>query len=229
MENFIDSNSNPPPKQQISASVPESKFATPGEKIFWLLQIIFSVIITKGIFDYKELLLKFPENINDTAFIALIGVLITTIWSWIDFTHVKYNNSYDKKDWRDSLRFLVDFLIVLFYAIILFGVEPIKNDNSKFIIHFLIAYPIIFFLYVLSGFLRISKFGTEASSILPLIIYFIIYSLLYSFYCYLFNSFELNNNTARLNYYSVIIFIFVYISYRVVRIQVKKRKIESNK
>lgn len=223
MENITDSTHKPPSEKSSIEKTSESNFATPGEKIFWLLQIIFSVIITKGIFDYKELLLNFPYNIIEIEFIALVGVYITTIWSWIDFTHVKYNNSYDKKDFRDNLRFLVDFLIVLSYAIILFGVDPIKDDNSKFIIHFLIAYPLIFFLYVLSGFLRISKFGKEASSIFLLIIYFLIYALLYSVYCYLFYN-VLINNTTQLNYFSVITFIMVYISYRIVRIQVKKHK-----
>lgn len=197
-----------------------NKVTTSGDKIFWLLQIIFSFIITIGLFEYKQLIL-FPDFSLPQTY-ALIGILITTIWSWIDFTQIIYNTAYDRLDWRDMVRFLIDFTIVVVYAIMMFSIDLIIKQPNGYIFHFLISYPIMFFLYIISGITRRLKYGKSSSLQFLLITFLIVYLLAFIIYSYLYIP-KRSLECIYLNIWSINAFLLIYIIYRILRRYFKRK------
>lgn len=193
-----------------------------SEKIFWLLQIIFSLVITRAIFDYKEIILRL--DFFSPAIYSLISVLIVTMWSWLDFTQVSINTIYERYNKKDMYRFLADFIIVITYAVMLLSIQYFIDDpNEKNLTNFFL-YPFIFLLYLFSGILRTWRFGKGSSRWALLLIVFVIYTSLYLVYLFIHTE-----SIKTLNIISIIVFTVVYYAYRKTRSLQKKKEVQKKK
>lgn len=77
---------------------------------------------------------------------------------------------YDTRQLLDRFRFYSDVGIATLYAYLLFTIEPLIGNPSGTLFYHLIGYPLVFVLYLASGFLRRWIHGTKASKPIPLFI-----------------------------------------------------------
>lgn len=122
-----------------------------------LVGIVFAVVIGKSIGDYGNLL--FVPSLS-VAFVALVGVYSVIILSWTGY-HTSLVDFPYTRSFRSLLRLFADFSIVVAYAFLLWTIGHVKLGER--VDTYVIAYLLIFGLYIISGRLRQSEYGRQAS------------------------------------------------------------------
>lgn len=143
-----------------------------SDRLVTLVQVFFAVVIGGGLIEFHEIL--FPPK-NTIAFWALFGVYVTSIMSWTG-----YHSRIDECPYVHSrigiLRLFTDILIVILYAFLLFA----GASGGASIESYLWGFSIIFLLYVVAGCLRRKEYRTKEASKMPLLVVFLICSLVVS-------------------------------------------------
>jgi len=135
-----------------------------SERSVWVTQLVFGLVLAKGLVLYKELVLHpiGPNRGNLLATLGLFTVYYTTLLSWLDFSRTIARKPYDYATPLEKCRFLSDVAIVILYAYLLFSVEYLLIPRGD-ITRFLVGFVFIYVGYLLSGLLRIRTYGRIAS------------------------------------------------------------------
>ncbi len=195
-----------------------------SKRVFWVIQTVFGVVLAKSLFDYKYCILAPFSSEYYLAALGIFLIYLTALWSWIDFSYttIVYPYRFRRRQLWEPIRFIVDLIIVVMYASMLFSLEILQNDKGADISQLLWGFFIVFFLYWLSGSLRILRYGKRASRSILIIVfgglYFVIaivYSILYS---YLYST-----QGELLNVIFIVGTLVLMISYRLIRYKLGKR------
>jgi hypothetical protein len=137
-------------------------------------KLVFAIVIAESLREYRSVLISPIHHGHYIPTLALIGIYLTTVWSWLGWhkAHEKY--PYAVKAGVDPnrtevFRFYADLSIVIAYAYTLFQVEPLLHDPKHNLLWLLIGYPIIISLYGVENVLRRMHYGGEARRTLPLV------------------------------------------------------------
>ena len=154
----------PPDQQKIS------------DQLVRLVQVFFALVLGQSLVIFKVVLLD-PFAHGLAAF-ALGTVFYTIVASWIDWHVVMAHRPYDTRQLVDRFRIYSDVAIAVLYAYLLFTIEPLISDAGVSLVYHLIGYPLVFVLYLTSGFLRRRVHGKRASRPSYMIYACIAYTLL---------------------------------------------------
>jgi len=192
-----------------------------SERVFWVIQTIFGLIIGRSFYIYGSAFLPPVESDIITLSLALVTVYGCVLWSWVDFSFVLIASPYSfKRKPLERYRFASDLFIVLIYTYLLLFIGIIQKDPDSDISGFIYSFSIVYLGYALSGILRIIEYGPRASKIILISIFFVLFLFLSICYDCLPNelySVEINR-------------LFIFISfclngaYRIVRANIGKRK-----
>jgi hypothetical protein len=163
-----------------SSTYHEGKRSWLADQLIEPTKLIFAIVIAESLNDYKNVLTSPFHGGRYIAAIALLGVYMTTVWSWFGWhtAHVRY--PYKTQDGRiattwETWRFYADIAIVIAYAYALFQVDPIVSAPRADLIWLLVAYPAIIALYFFETTLRQRSYGADVRRLVPLLITFVLY------------------------------------------------------
>jgi hypothetical protein len=140
-------------------------------------KLIFAIVIAQSLREYRAVLTSPIRNGHYIASLALAGIYLTTVWSWLGWhkAHERYpyivyrgDPSQPDPNQSETFRFYADLAIVIAYAYTLFQVEPLITDAPHNLLWLLIGYPVIICLYVLETQLRRMHYGGEVRRLVPL-------------------------------------------------------------
>ena len=140
-------------------------------------KLVFAIVIAESLREYRVLLTSPVRHEHYIAALALIGIYLTTVWSWRGW-HAAHLTTPYKVDVRGRLstweiyRFYADLAIVIAYAYTVFQVEPLIDDPRHDAVWLLIGYPIIVTLYVVENRMRIKSYDEKSRRTIPLAITF---------------------------------------------------------
>jgi hypothetical protein len=152
-----------------------------------LVQVFFGVVAGQGLVLYRDVVVSPFEDGRSVAALALVSIYMMIVWSWIDWNTTMEIRPYDFRRAKSSAvgprvlehlerwRLYADIAIVATYAYTLFQVAPLVKDSGADIRYLLLGYVIVFVLYLVSGFLRIVRYGPEASSIPPIAWFLVVF------------------------------------------------------
>ena len=166
---------------------PEDINEEQSKRIFWVVQTVFSVLLARSLVEYKAVVLDPFSSQHYLTTLGLVLVYLTTLWSWIDYSFSTIVAPYDFAKGRfERLRFIVDLLIVICYAFLMFSLDRLQANKEADLLPLFICLAVVFLLYLCSGLLRILKYGRRASRVWLIAIFgiaFLILALVYrSFY-----------------------------------------------
>jgi 5'(3')-deoxyribonucleotidase len=206
------------------ASADRSIQSEQSQRIFWVIQTIFAVLLAKTFFDYKECILAPFSKEHYLLTLGLLLVYTTALLSWIDYSFTTIVSPYRfGGPLRERFRFLVDLLIVVLYAFMLFSLESLKIDKGASISQLLLGLFLVFLLYYFSGVLRIRQYGKRASRRGLISIFLFVYLILFTVYTILFRYVCLIQR-ERLNAIFIVLAWLLMIAYRIVRERVARRR-----
>ena len=144
-----------------SASLPAERTEAQAEPdvsshLVRMIDFFFALVLGQGLLRFEDVV-KDPFSANPEVWIALVLIYYTVIRSFIAW-HVSierghYRIASDHK-LTEHCRVYIDAIIVVLYAFMLFSAEPLMNDSKSDIGSLLLAFPILFLLYVAWGLLR---------------------------------------------------------------------------
>jgi hypothetical protein len=145
-----------------------------SEHLVRLVQVLFGVVAAQSLLLYRHTITSPFHHESVPAALALASIYLMIVWSWIDWNPTMETRPYDfrpqkgiprgKLVWQaERFRFYSDIAVVTAYAYILFQVEPLVTDPKADIRYLLLGYPLVFLLYLVSGLLRILRYGEKAS------------------------------------------------------------------
>ncbi|MCO6046159.1 hypothetical protein NG895_19845 [Aeoliella sp. ICT_H6.2] len=186
-----------------------------SKRIFWVVQTVFSLLLARSLVEYKDCILApFSEQYYLTT-LGLALVYLTALWSWIDYSFSTIVAPYDFGRGKfERVRFLVDLLIVMAYAFLLFSLDQLQADKEANLFDLFLCLSVVFLLYLVSGLLRILKYGRRASRIWIIIGYGVAFFLLAIVYQRFYAD---SPNRERLNVVFIVIAIGITIGYRLTR------------
>ena len=158
-----------------------------SDQLVRLVQIVFGLVLAQGLLLHRDVIQHPLTGNNWLPTMALLGVLVTTAMSWVDW-HVTmelrpYNfNRGNRHHTTEKLRLTLDLIVVVFYAYLLFTVEQLKAIPTGSIANYLLGFPLVFAAYLLSGLARQLSHGRIASNIRPILLFGALYYLLYLVY-----------------------------------------------
>jgi uncharacterized HAD superfamily protein len=190
-----------------------------NDSLFWVVQFLFGIVFGQGLVLYRDLLIDpFLEG-NFIPLFALLTIYLTTLFSWKDFSSTMEKSPYGGKILFGDIRFYFDVLIVIIYAVTIFSVQkmiPSKIESKETdLSFFLFDYVIIFFLYLLSGVVRIIEYGRLASRWKLITIYLLLYTLLWFSAGWLYSKELFSKETMEIIQIGAVL--FLTITYRVTR------------
>lgn len=208
----------------MATNSPNARSMWLSDQLIRVVQLVFAVVIAQSFLLYKDIVINPFTRGHYIAALALLGLYLTTIWSWMgwhaamSYSPYLYRKDDDSTNWTEHLRVFSDLAIVVLYAHMLFRIEPFTKDPSADVRLLLIGYPFIFLLYLISGQLRIVTHGPEASRHVPLFGGFAAFSLLVAIY-YLAQHYLLGSSSSRtpriwLNGVTLALVIVLMIAYR---------------
>lgn len=192
-----------------------------SQRIFWVIQTIFSLLLVQSFLDYKNC---FLNPFSKQYYLTTIGLFLvygTVLWSWIDYSYTTIVSPYRfSRGNLERLRFIIDLLVVISYAYLLFSLEDLQIDKTANLFRLFLFLFIVFLLYLGSGFLRIIEYGRRASRIWVITLFATAYLVLTIFYSVLY---ERINQKEKQNIVFMLIAIFVMACYRIVRSKIASR------
>jgi len=134
-----------------------------GNRFSEIVQIIFAVVLGTSLLYFSDSF--FPPKYTSQNFWALLCVYVTSVLSLMGWKRSVQQFSYtDTKLGR--LRSLVDSSIVLSYVALLFFAEGV----NKYYLYYFWVFAVVFFLYILSGWLRCLEHHDKEASKTKLLI-----------------------------------------------------------
>ena len=200
-----------------------------SSRIFWVVQTVFAVALSKAVLDYKECFLKPFSEDNYLTTLTLIITYVTALWSWVDYSYsliIYPYNFYTKDSFFKRLpevgRFIIDLVIVFFYASLVMSVSILRDDKSSDISCIPLYFLLIWVGYLMVGLLRIKQHGPDASRWGLLILFSLIYGLIYELY----NSFYRSSVISHylLNIITIMMLGATMVVYRMIRYRKKTVK-----
>jgi hypothetical protein len=140
-------------------------------------KLVFAIVIAESLRDYSEVLTSPIRHHHYIATLALVGIYLTTVWSWRGWHAAHLTAPYKVHEngrlahW-EIYRFYADLAIVIAYAYTLFQVAPLVKDPRHDAVWLLIGYPIIVALYAVENRMRIKSYGPSARRTIPLALTF---------------------------------------------------------
>lgn len=117
-------------------------------------------------------------------------------------------------------RFAVDLLIVITYAYLLFSIDVLQTDKGANIASLFYCLALVFALYLLSGLLRILKYGRRASRVWLIVTFSAVFLLLAIVYSSLYSD---SPNKETQNIIFILLAIATTVGYRVTRTKIAHR------
>jgi hypothetical protein len=135
-------------------------------------KLVFAIVIAESLSEYRVVLTSPYHQHHYIALLALVGIYLTTVWSWLGWHAAHLATPYIVKDdgtlpRTEKWRFYADLGIVIAYAYTLFQVAPLIQDPRHDIVWLLVGYPIIVILYGLETGLRYKSYGRDARRAIP--------------------------------------------------------------
>jgi hypothetical protein len=135
-------------------------------------KLVFAIVIAESLSEYRVVLTSPFHHHHYIALLALIGIYLTTVWSWRGWHAAHLATPYKVNEdgtlpRAESWRFYSDLGIVIAYAYTLFQVAPLIDDPRHDIVWLLVGYPIIVALYGLETGLRYRSYGRDARRTIP--------------------------------------------------------------
>jgi hypothetical protein len=135
-------------------------------------KLVFAIVIAESLSEYRNVLTSPLHHHHYVALLALMGIYLTTVWSWRGWHAAHLATPYKVEEdgtltWKEIWRFYSDLGIVIAYAYTLFQVAPLLNDPRHDIVWLLVGYPIIVILYGLETWLRYRSYGRDARRAIP--------------------------------------------------------------
>lgn len=135
-------------------------------------KLVFAIVIAESLSEYRVVLTSPFHHHHYIALLALIGIYLTTVWSWRGWHAAHLATPYIVKEdgtlpGTETWRFYTDLGIVIAYAYTLFQVAPLIQDPRHNIVWLLVGYPIIVALYGLETGLRYRSYGRDARRTIP--------------------------------------------------------------
>jgi hypothetical protein len=187
-------------------------------------KLVFAVVIAESLSEYRNVVRSPFHNDHFIATIALVGIYLTTIWSWFGWHRAQLGSPYVVQDPDGSTnrwevwRFYTDVAIVVAYAYTLFQVEPVVDHPGHDLVWLLFGYVIVIVLYLFENFFRRQQYGPEVRRAVPLTITLGLYVFLTLGYVYTRRAIEPVKADARsllwLNGATLAVYIFVMWFYR---------------
>jgi hypothetical protein len=140
-------------------------------------KLVFAIVIAESLREYRVVLTSPIRDGHYIASLALVGIYLTTVWSWLGWhkAHERYpyivyqdHTKPPEPNQSETFRFYADLAIVIAYAYTLFQVEPLIADPTHNLVWLLIGYPMIIGLYVAETQLRRMHYGGEVRRLVPL-------------------------------------------------------------
>jgi hypothetical protein len=165
-----------------------------SDQLVRLVQVFFGVVAGQGLVLYRDVVMSPFHHGNAVAALALVSIYMMIIWSWIDWNTTMERAPYDLRrvesperaarvlEHAERWRLYCDIAIVATYAYTLFWVEPLKGHPGADIRYLLLGYVVVFVLYLVSGVLRIIRYGSKASSLPPILIFLGAFIALFGLY-----------------------------------------------
>jgi hypothetical protein len=137
-------------------------------------KLVFAIVIAESLREYRSVLTSPVHHGHYIATLALVGVYLTTVWSWLGWHSAHVGYPYEvtvdgRPNTSERLRFYADLSIVIAYAYTLFQVEPIIGRPATTLVWLLIGYPIIILLYGVENFLRRQHYREGTDRTIPLV------------------------------------------------------------
>ncbi|MDQ1423444.1 MAG: hypothetical protein QOD72_942 [Acidimicrobiaceae bacterium] len=144
-----------------------------SDRLVLLVQMVFGFVLADGLGRYAPVVLRPWRVGNRLTALALLGVYVVTIMSWIDWHGTVVRHPYDFGDGHggrraDRLRFGADLFVVSVYAFTLFAVGQIADAGAS---TYVFGFVAMFAGYVASGWLRRRSYGRLASNLRPIVIF----------------------------------------------------------
>jgi hypothetical protein len=141
-------------------------------------KLVFAIVIAESLRDNSVVLTSPFHHHRYIALLALLGIYLTTVWSWRGWHAAHLTAPYVVDEhgrlgrW-EIYRFYTDLAIVIAYAYTVFQVAPLLDDPRHDIVWLLIGYPIIVGLYAVENRLRVQSYGRQARRTVPLAVTFL--------------------------------------------------------
>lgn len=194
-----------------------------SDQLVRLVQIIFGFVLAQSIGRYDDVVLNPFGGIYRLQAVALLGVYVTTVLSWIDW-HVTmvlrpYNfNPQAGRRVPEELRLFSDLFIVSAYAFLLLAVREIGTSGDADLTKYLVGYVGVFVGYLSSGLLRRWTYGPVASAIRPIAIFLCLNGIVFATYEWL------ADDSAWSTWLYVLVPVGMMVAYRIVRRHLRKQK-----
>ncbi len=127
------------------------------------VEILFAVALGSSIWEFRTYL--FHPNLQSPSFWALVSVYFTAVTSWIGWhkstTKYPYTNSR-----AGYFRSILDaFIVATYVALLFFGsqVSFVANEGKQSLGFYLWGFVVVFGFYYVSGSVRKTEYGEEAS------------------------------------------------------------------
>jgi hypothetical protein len=175
------------------AEQPDERTRRISDQLVRLVQVFFGVVAGQGLVLYHEVVVSPLQHNRIPAALALTSIYVMIVWSWIDWNSTMDDRPYDFRSrarttlgrWQtrfERWRLYSDIVIVVLYSYMLFQVAPLVNHPNFDIRYLLLGYPLVFALYLVSGELRILRYGRPASNIQPILEHLVIFIALFIVY-----------------------------------------------
>ena len=144
-----------------------------AENLVRLVQVVFGFVLAQSLGSESAVVLRPWRAGNRLDAVALLGVYVTTVMSWIDWHATIARHPYDFSERHglriaERLRFGVDLFVVSVYAFTLFAVRELATSGAGL---YLFGYVAMFAGYVVSGWLRRRRYGPAASILPPIVVF----------------------------------------------------------
>lgn len=153
-----------------------------SDQLVRLIQIVFALVVAQSLFLYREVVVHPFAASHRSALLALLAVFLTTVLSWIDWHITMELHPFDRRNWVEWVRLAADLLIVVLYAYLLFTVEPFVDTPGASLRAYLLGFPLVFSLYLLSGATRKATYGVAASRFVPILVFLCFFGVLWVAY-----------------------------------------------
>jgi hypothetical protein len=143
-------------------------------------KLVFAVVIAESLREYRTVIVSPIRHGHYIATIALLGIYLTTVWSWRGWHAAHLKAPYRVRDDgslvpTEIYRFYADLAIVIAYAYTLLQVEPLVHDPKHSVVWLLIGYPIIVALYGVENTLRRLVYGRDVRRFIPIAVTFAVH------------------------------------------------------
>ncbi len=164
----------------LDAEQPDERTKNISDQLVRLVQVFFGVVAGQGLVLYRHTVVSPLHHVTFPAALALISIYVMIVWSWIDWNTSMEDHPYDFRTrarnrvgrWQtraERWRLYSDIVIVVLYSYMLFQVSTLRRSPDADVRYLLLGYPLVFVLYVLSGELRILRYGPLASNMRPIL------------------------------------------------------------